>query len=130
MHDLHVLLGLGEHTAFQNIHVLYALVFHQVAEAFLLDACHIEDVGSCYHVFVEVFVLHIFDSMMVAVEFVLLWHGQLLWCDEVEGRVEVAHGSDERVYCSAIFQVAHEIDIQILECSLCLVDGVEVEQAL
>ena len=95
MHDLHVLLSLAEHVALQDIHVLYAFILHQVAETLLLYTGHVEDVGTCNHIFVEVLVLNIFDVVLLAVEFILFWHGEFLRCDEMEGRIEVAHSCDK-----------------------------------
>ena len=95
MHDLHVLLSLAEHVTLQDIHVLYAFILHQVAETLLLYTGHVEDVGTCNHIFVKVLVLNIFDVVLLAVEFVLFWHGEFFRCDEMEGRIEVAHGCDK-----------------------------------
>ena len=41
MENLHVRLGQLEHVAVEDVHILDALVFHQVAETLLLHACHI-----------------------------------------------------------------------------------------
>ena len=40
------------------------------------------------------------------------------------------HGGDERMHCTAIFQVADQIDIQVFERALCLVNRVNIEQTL
>ena len=48
----------------------------------------------------------------------------------MERGVEVAHGHDKRVDGTTVFQVAHEIDVEVLESALCLVDAVKVEKAL
>ena len=48
----------------------------------------------------------------------------------MEGGIEVAHGLDEGVDCAAIFEVADECDVEVVECALSFTDGVEVEHAL
>ena len=42
-----------------------------------------------------VLVLNIFDVVLLAVEFILFWHGEFLRCDEMESRIEVAHSCDK-----------------------------------
>ena len=79
---------------------------------------------------VEGRMLLVLDAVLLAVELVLLGHGQLLGGHEVEGGVEVAHGHQQRVDGAPVFQVAHQIDVQVLQRALRLVDGVEVEHAL
>ena len=130
MHNLHVFLGFGQHVASQDVHVLYALIFHQVAETLFLHTRHVQDVGTGYYVLVEVFVLHIFYMVVLAVEFVLLGHGQFLGSNEVERGVEVAHGRYERVNGASVLQVAYQIDVEVFQCALCLVDGIKVQKAL
>ena len=46
-------------------------------------------------VITPLFMLIIIVVMLLAVEFILLRHGKFLRCNEVEGRVEVAHGGDK-----------------------------------
>ena len=48
----------------------------------------------------------------------------------MECRVVLPHRHQQRVYRAAILQVAHHVDVQILQCPLCLVDGIEVEHRL
>ena len=43
------------------------------------------------------------DAVVLAVELILVGHGQLFGRDEMERGVEMAHGHDERVYRSAVF---------------------------
>ena len=68
--------------------------------------------------------------MLVAIQLILLGHGQLLGSHEVERGVEVAHGHQQRVHGAAILQVAYHVDVQPVEGALRLVDAVEVEHAL
>ena len=70
------------------------------------------------------------DVVCLAIELIFLRHGELLGRDEVKHGVEMAHGGDEGVDGAAVFQIAHEIDVEVLQRTLCLVDRVEVEQAL
>ena len=128
--DLHVGPCLFQHRGPQDVHVLHAFIFHEVGEAFALYAGHIQYVGAGDDVGVEVLVFHIAYVLFAAVGFVLLGHGQLLGCNEVEGRVEVAHGHQQRVYGAAIFQVANQVDVQVVEPALRLVYAVEVEHRL
>ena len=62
------------------------------------------------------------DAVLAAVDFVFLRHCQLLRRYEVECRVEVAHGGDERVYGASVLQVTHKINIKVFESALCFVD--------
>ena len=66
----------------------------------------------------------------MAVYLIFFGHLQFVGGDEVEGGVEVAHGHQERVYGTSVFQVAYEEDVQVLQRALRLVDGVEVEHGL
>ena len=50
--------------------------------------------------------------------------------DEVELRIEVAHGLHEAMDGAAVFQVADEGNLQIFKCSLCFADAIEVEHTL
>ena len=68
--------------------------------------------------------------MLLAVYLILIGHGELLWSHKMEGGIEMAHGHEQGVHCAPVFQVAHKIDVEILECSLSLVDGIEVEHTL
>ena len=127
---LHVRLGQPQHVVVQNVNILDALVFHEVREALLLHAGHVEDVGVGNNLLVEGRVLLVLDALALAVEFVLLGHLKLLGRHEVERGVEVAHGHEQRVDGAAILQVAHHVDVQVLERALGLVDAVQVEHAL
>ena len=48
----------------------------------------------------------------------------------MEGGIEMPHGGDEGVDGAPVAQVADEVDVQVFQCALCLVDGVEVEETL
>ena len=130
MEYFHVGLGQAKHVVIQDVDVLHPFVLHQVAEAFFLYACHVEYVGIGYDFLVECRVLRVLDAVLVAVNLVLLRHGQLFGCHKVERRVEVAHSHEERVDGTTVFEVAHHVYIKILERALGLVDAVEVEHAL
>ena len=130
MQNLHVGLSLAKHRVLEYVDILDALIFHKVREAFLLYTCHIQDVGIGNDVLVEVGVLYIFDAMLLAINLVLIGHSQLLRRYEMECRVEVAHGCDERMYGTAILEVAYKIYVKIVESALGLIDRVEVEQTL
>ena len=130
MQDAQVVARSFEHICFEYVYVLDALILHEVGEALALHAGHIEDVGIGDGLLGEVGVLYILDAVLLAVEFVFVGHGEFLGGDEVELRVEVAHGHQERVYRTAVLEVAHEVDVQILQCALRLVDGIEVEHRL
>ena len=70
------------------------------------------------------------DALLAAIHLVVLRHCQLIGCDEVEGRAEVPHGRQEAVDRAAVLEVAHKVDVQVLQRALRLVDGVEVEHRL
>ena len=72
----------------------------------------------------------ILNAVLLAVDLVFLWHGELFRCHEMERGIEVAHGHDERVDGTAILQVANEIDVQVFKRALCLIDRVEVQHTL
>ncbi|MPM98434.1 hypothetical protein SDC9_145620 [bioreactor metagenome] len=42
----------------------------------------------------------------------------------------MAHGHEQRVYGTSVFQVAHQVDVQIFERTLCFVNGIQVEHGL
>ena len=73
---------------------------------------------------------HEFDFLLLAVLLVVLGHGKFVGSNEVESRIEVPHRRQKAVNCSSILEVAHKIDVQVLQRSLSLVDGVEVEHRL
>ena len=127
----HTAVGLGvlQHGVAQHVGVLDLFVFLGVGEALALDAGHVDDVGVGNGV-LQLGVLVVFE---VAVLDVLLHHARQLQLDgrdEVELRVEVAHGLHEAVDGTAVFQVADEGDFKVLKCALRLADAVEVEHAL
>ena len=70
------------------------------------------------------------DTVFLAIELVFVGHGQFLRRNEMERGVEMTHGHDERVHGASVFQVTHQIDVEILQCALRLIDGVEVEHTL
>lgn len=128
--DLHGGLGLGQHGELEEVAVLDALVLHEVGEALLLHAGHVEDVGPGDEVLVEVGVLHVAHAVLAAVPLPVLGHGELFGGDEVEGGGEVPHGREHGVDGAAVFEVAHEVDVEVVQRALGLVDGVEVEHGL
>ena len=130
MQHAHVGLGQTQHVVVQDVDVLHALVLHEVAETLLLDARHIENVGIGNDRFVEVGMLFEGNAVLLAVELVLVGHGKLLGGHEMEGGIKMTHGHDERVYGATVLEVAHEVDVQVLERALGLIDGVEVKHAL
>ncbi len=72
----------------------------------------------------------ILNAVLFAVDFVFLRHGKLFGGHEMERRIEMAHGHDERVDGAAVLQVANEIDVEAFKCALCLIDRVEVQHTL
>ena len=74
--------------------------------------------------------LHKFDAFLVAIHLVVLRHSQFVGSNEVEGRIEVAHSRQEAVNRPAILEVTNQIDVEVLERSLRLIDGIEVEHRL
>ena len=127
----HTAVGLRvlQHGVAQHVGVLHLLVFLRVGEALALDAGHVDDVGVG-HAIPEFGVLVVFVVAVLDVLLHLARQLQLDGRDEVELRVEVAHGLDEAVDGAAVFQVADEGDFKVLECALRLADAVEVEHAL
>ena len=128
--DFHCGFGVFQHGCFQDIDVFDSFIFHEVCESFPLDSGHVEDVGVGDDVSVELLFFDEGNVSVLAVDFVFLGHGEFFGCDEVEGGIEVSHRHDERVYGSSVFEVSDEIDVQIVESSLCFVDAVEVQQGL
>ena len=70
------------------------------------------------------------DVMLPAVNLILLRHGKLLRCYEMECRIEVAHCCDERMHGTSVLQVADKVDVKVFQCALSLVYRVKVEQTL
>ena len=75
MEDFHVVLDSSQHIASQDIYVFHPFVFHEVGEALFLHTGHIDDVGILDDFFVESRMLLIADGVLVAIEFIFLWHG-------------------------------------------------------
>ena len=73
---------------------------------------------------------HVLDVVLAAVDFVFFGHPQLVGSDEVESGVEVAHGHQQRVHGTSVLQISYQINIQVFQCSLCFVNGIEVEHGL
>ena len=128
--NAHVGLGQGEHVVFQDIDIFHPLIFHEVGEALLLHARHVEDVGIGDDLLVERRVFLIPDAVLLAIHLVFAGHGQFLGSHEVEGGVEVSHGHEQGVHGAPVFQVAHHVDVEVVEGALRLVDAIEVEHAL
>ena len=74
--------------------------------------------------------LLVLDAVLLAIQLVFVGHGQFLGGNKMESGVEMPHGHDERVDGTPVFQVAHQIDVQVLQRTLGLVDAVQVEHAL
>ena len=72
----------------------------------------------------------VLDAMFAAIELVFFRHLQFFRSNEVEGRVEVAHSHEQGVYCTSVFQVTHQVDVQVFKCTLCLINRVEVQHGL
>ncbi len=122
-------LGVLQHGVAKHVGVLHLFVFLGVWEAFALDTGHVNDVGVGDGV-LQLGVLVVFE---VAVLDVLLHHTRQLKLDgrdEVELRVEVAHGFHKAMDGAAVFQVANEGNLKVLKRALCLADAVEVKHAL
>ena len=130
MQNLHVLLALAQHVRLQDVGILHTLILHQIRETFTLHTCHVKDISIGNRVLREVALLDVVDIVLLAVELILLWHLQFLRCDKVECWVILPHRHQQRVYRATILQVAHHIDVQVLQRTLCLVNGVEVEHRL
>ena len=128
--DTHVGASLAEHIELQEIAVLDAFIFHEVGETLTLHTCHVKDVGSADDIGIEILVLYVADAMLAAVVLVGIGHGKLIRGDEMEGGVEMAHGHEQGMDGAAILEVAHHIDIKIVEGALGLVDGVKVKHRL
>ena len=130
MQDAQVGTGVFQHLVAQDVDVLYTFVLHEVGEAFTLHTGHVEDVRVGYYFFREVGVFHEFDVVFATVNLVFFRHFQFFGSDEMEGGVEVAHCHQQGVYGAAVFQIAYQVNVQILQRALRLVDGVEVEHRL
>ena len=113
-----------QHLVVQDIYVFHSFVLHQVGETLALYTGHVKNVRIGDGLFRKVGMLYIFDVMLLAVQFVFIRHLQFIGCDEVEGRIEVAHGHQQGVYGTSVFQVTYQVDVQVLERTLCLVDGI------
>ena len=130
MQDAQVGAGMFQHFVAQDIDILHTFVLHEVGEAFALHTGHVKDVRIGYYLFRKVGVLHKSDVVFAAVNLVLFRHFQFFGSDEMKGGVEVPHGHQQGVYGAAVFQIAYQVDVQVLQRTLRLVDGVEVEHRL
>ena len=128
--DFHVGLGVAQHGGTEDIHVLHALVFHEVGETLALHAGHIYNVGLGDDLLVEIGLFLVLDALLAAVGFEFLGHREFFGGDEMESRVEMAHGHNERMHRAPVLQVAHKENVQVVEFALRLVDAVKVEQGL
>ena len=114
MEDLHVRLSTSKHVGTEDIDVLHALIFHQVGETLFLYTGHIDDVGIGNHLLVEGCMFLELDTVLLAIDLILVGHGQFLRSNEMESGVEVPHGHDEGVHRTTVFEVAHQVDVQVL----------------
>ena len=119
-----------QHFVAQYIYVFHPFVLHEVGKAFALYTGHVEDIGIGYYFLAEVSVLHVFNAMATAVNFIFFRHFQLIGGDEMESGIEVAHCHQQRMHGAAVFEVANKENVQILQRTLRFVDGVEVEHRL
>lgn len=128
MQDLHG--GLGPFQSGQLQHELgsHVLVFGLV-EALFLDAGHVEDVQLRHHLFHglvdaerDAFLFQFFADVVR--------HCQCFRGDEEEAAVEQAEGLGQRVHGAAVFQVTDEGDVEVVQTTLGLMDGEQVEQGL
>ena len=119
-----------QHLPAQNVDILHALILHEIRETLTLHARHVENVGLGDHLLIKIFVFHKMNAMLAAILLVFVRHGQFGGSDEVECGVEMAHGHDERVHGTSVFEVADQVNVQVVECALRLHHGVEVEQRL
>ena len=74
--------------------------------------------------------LYVLYAVCVAVFLVFVGHTEFVWRDEVEGRVEVSHSHQKRVYRASVFEVANHVDVKVVESLLRVVNSVEVEHGL
>ena len=121
---------LMEYERVKNVYVLDAFVLHQVAETLFLYTGHIQDVGIGNHLLVESSMLLELNAVFFAVNLILIGHGQFLGGHKMEGGIEVAHGHNQRVYGTPVFQIAYQVDVQVLQCPLCLIDRIKVKHTL
>ena len=68
--------------------------------------------------------------MLLAIKLVFIGHRQFFGRNEMEGGIEVAHGHNQRVYGTTVFQITNQIDVQVFQRSLRLVDRIEVKHTL
>ena len=112
--NLHIGLGQPEHLVVEHVHVLHALILHEVGETLLLHAGHVEDIGIGDDLLIERRVLLILDAVLFAIDLVLLGHRQFLRGHEMERGVEMTHRHEQRVNRPSVLQVAHHIYIKVL----------------
>ena len=129
MENSHIFSYRAEHRFIETIYIFNFFVLHRVGETLLLDTGHIKYVGLVEILF-EVGCLSVRDILFVEEVFVFLRHLQLCGRGEGERRGEVRKGLKERVNGSAVFQVSYHINIYVVQSSLGLFDGVQIEQCL
>ena len=74
--------------------------------------------------------LDVIDVVQVAVQFVFFGHFQLVRCNEMKSRIEMAHSHQQRVYRASVLQVAHQINVQVFKRALRFINGIQVEHGL
>ena len=122
--------GFRQHLAAQNVDILHTFILHEIRETLTLHARHVENIGLGDHLLIKIFVFHKMNAVLAAILLVFFGHGQFGRRDEMECGVEMAHGHDERVDGAPIFEVADQVNVQVVERALGLHHGVEVEQRL
>ena len=105
MEDAHVGFASLEHGGGEDAAVFNAFVFEGIGEALALHTGHVDDVG-CGDDALDVGVLVVFESCVLDAHLDGRGEFELVGGDEVEGGVEVAHGLDEGMDGTAIFEVA------------------------
>ena len=65
-----------------------------------------------------------------AILLVFVGHCQFLGGNEMEGRIEMAHGHNQGMHSASVFQVAYKIDVEVLKSTLGLDDGIEIKECL
>ena len=103
MENPHVGFGITEHVGAEDIHILYPLIFHEVGETLLLYTCHIENVCIGDDFLIESGVLLVRYTVLFALDFVFLRHGQFLGGHKMESRIKMTHSHDEGVDGTAVF---------------------------
>ena len=128
MQDLHGGLGPFQSRQLQNELGSHVLVFSLV-EALFLDAGHVEDVQLRHHLFHGLVDAEL-DALLFQLFADVVRHRQRFRGDEEEAAVEQAKRLGQRVHGAAIFQVTDEGDVEVVQTTLGLMDGEQVEQGL